>query len=116
MSKIISISTAVPEYRHEQGDILAFTQEAYGMDEREKRKLKFLYDQSGIHTRYSVLADCGFYPATENMEPFPNIDSRMRRYNDAAPGLSLKAIEGCINGTNKTDITHLITVSCTGMT
>jgi predicted naringenin-chalcone synthase len=123
MSKIISIATALPEHRHEQSKILGFMQKAYAMDETEARKLKFMYDQSGIDARYSVLPDYGctggrrweFYPATENMEPFPDIEARMKCYNNAAPELSIKAIEGCVNGQRK-EVTHLITVSCTGMT
>jgi predicted naringenin-chalcone synthase len=123
MSKIISIATAVPEYRHEQMKILGFMQKAYGMDEVEGRKLKFMYDQSGIEARYSVLPDYGckggrkweFFPTTENMEPFPDLEARMKLFNDAAPALSIKAIEGCMNGSRK-EITHLVTVSCTGMT
>ena len=98
-------------------------QNVFAMDEVEKRKLKFLYNQAGIETRYSVIPDYGlnasewsFYPATENIEPFPNLESRMEWYNKTAAPLSIKAIENCINDKiNKDEITHLITVSCTGM-
>ncbi|MEO6327760.1 MAG: type III polyketide synthase [Ginsengibacter sp.] len=124
MSKIISISTALPQHRHEQKNILSFMQNVYAMNETDKRKLKFLYHQSTINTRYSVLADYGlppnewtFYPATENLEPFPDLELRMKWYNKTAPALSQQAIEKCIEGKiNKDEITHLITVSCTGMT
>jgi predicted naringenin-chalcone synthase len=57
-----------------------------------------------------------FYPASENLEPFPNLELRMDWYNKTAPGLSVNAIEKCIyEKINKEEITHLITVSCTGM-
>ena len=123
MSKIVSISTAVPQYKHEQENILTFMQNVYAMNEADKRKLKFLYHQSGIKTRYSVLADYGlpandwiFYPATENLEPFPDLELRMKWFNKTAPPLSVTAIEKCIDGKiSKEEITHLITVSCTGM-
>ncbi len=123
MSKIASIATAVPRYRHEQENILTFMQQVYAMNEVDKRKLKFLYHQSGINTRYSVLPDYSlqaidwsFYPATENLEPFPNLELRMELYNKTASPLSVKAIEKCIDDKiRKEDITHLITVSCTGM-
>src|SRR6185503_294725 len=89
----------------------------------DKRKLKFLYHQSGIDTRYSVLPDYSlnagewqFYPATENLEPFPNLETRMNWFNKTAPALSVNAIEKCIeNKLLKDEITHLITVSCTGV-
>ncbi|MEO8823756.1 MAG: type III polyketide synthase [Ginsengibacter sp.] len=123
MSKIISISTALPEYKHEQKDILHFMQNVYAMNEVEKRKLRFLYHQSAIQTRYSVLPDYSlqagewkFYPATENLEPFPNLEQRMAWYNKTAPALSVSAVEKCIDQKiKKEEITHLITVSCTGM-
>ncbi|MEP6926234.1 MAG: type III polyketide synthase [Ginsengibacter sp.] len=123
MSKIVSISTSVPSYRHDQKSILTFMQQVYAMNEADKRKLKFLYNQSAIDTRYSVLPDYSlnaddwqFYPATENLEPFPNLELRMKWFNKTAPALSVNAIEKCIeHKISKDEITHLITVSCTGM-
>lgn len=104
-------------------DILNFMQNVYAMDEVEKRKLRFLYHQSAIQTRYSALPDYSlnasewkFYPASENLEPFPNLELRMEWYNKTAPQLSVNAVEKCIaQKINKEEITHLITVSCTGM-
>ncbi len=123
MSKIVSISTALPSFRHEQKDILTFMQNVYAMDEMEKRKLRFLYHQSGIERRYSVIPDYSlnagewqFYTASENLEPFPDLELRMRWYNKTAAPLSINAIQKCIDQKiNKDEITHLITVSCTGM-
>lgn len=98
-------------------------QNVYAMNEVEKRKLKFLYHQSAIENRYSVLPDYSldangwqFYPVSENLEPFPNLELRMDWYNKTAPALSVNAIKKCIGQKiNKDEITHLITVSCTGM-
>ncbi|MFT3825534.1 MAG: type III polyketide synthase [Chitinophagaceae bacterium] len=123
MSKIISIGTAVAAYKHKQDDILQFMQQVYALDEQENRKLRFLYHHSGIQTRYSVIPDYSrslpewkFYPHTENIEPFPALEQRMAWYHKYAAPLSLNAIRDCIDGKIKTeDITHLITVSCTGM-
>ncbi len=123
MSKIISISTSVPEYEHRQEDILTFMQRVYAMNEVDKRKLKFLYHQSAIDTRYSTIPDYSlnanewqFYPATENLDPFPSLELRMKWFDKTAPPLSITAIEKCIeNKIPKEEITHLITVSCTGM-
>ncbi|HEY8661345.1 MAG TPA: type III polyketide synthase, partial [Hanamia sp.] len=119
MSKIVSISTALPSYRHGQKDILSFMQNVYAMDEVEKRKLKFLYHQSAIEARYSVIPDYSlnadewqFYPASENLEPFPNLELRMKWYNKTAPALSMNAVGKCVDQKiNKDEITHLITVS-----
>lgn len=123
MSKIISIGTAVPAFKHAQKDILNFMQQVYALDAVENRKLKFLYSQSQIETRYSVVPDYShqmdewkFYPHSENLEPFPNIEKRMTWYNRFAPPLSVDAIRNCIEDKiHGNEITHLITVSCTGM-
>ena len=122
MSKIVSIGTAVPVYRHKQEEILRFMQNVYALQEDDRRKLKFLYRQGGIDTRYSVVPDyClpaaqwQFYPASENLEPFPKLEKRMEWYQREAAPLSLQAINQCLENFSGQKITHLITVSCTGM-
>jgi len=97
-------------------------QQIYGLEKEAARKLKFLYHQSGIESRYSVIPDYSlparqwqFYPPTENLEPFPSLELRMEWYRQHAAPLSLKAIHDCLQGMDAREITHLITVSCTGM-
>ena len=97
--------------------------QVYAMNETENRKLKFLYHQSGIENRYSVISDYSkpvnewkFYPQSENLEPFPSLEQRMTWYNKYAAPLSVDAIRDCIeHKIHPNEITHLITVSCTGM-
>jgi predicted naringenin-chalcone synthase len=123
LSNIISIGTAVPQFRHNQIDIAHFMQRVYAMSETEKRKLRFLYHQSGIEYRYSVINDYSeniknwqFYPQSENLEPFPSLELRMKWYQKYAATLSACAIRKCIaNKVRLEEITHFITVSCTGM-
>lgn len=123
MSKIVSIATDVPAYKHEQTAICSFADGIYSTDPIESRKLKFLYSHSGINTRYSVIpdyslaaADRHFYAKTDDLEPFPDLEKRMKWYAANAGMLSVKTIQKCIAGKiTKDDITHLITVSCTGM-
>ncbi|MCP9749764.1 type III polyketide synthase [Ferruginibacter sp. HRS2-29] len=123
MSKITSIATSLPEFKHTQDDLYKFSDNIYSSNETDSRKLKFIYHQSGISTRYSVIPDYSspreqwtFFPPSKDLEPFPAIEQRMKFYSKEAAKLSISAIEKCI-GTkiSKTDITHLITVSCTGM-
>lgn len=95
----------------------------YASNDVDRRKLRFLYSQAGIEQRYSVVGDYSrpasdwkFYPQTENLEPFPSLEQRMILFNRYAPQLSVDAIRNCLEGVAHTkDITHLITVSCTGM-
>ena len=122
MATVISIGTAVPSNKHSQEDILHFMQDAFDVDDTEKRKLKYLYHQSSINSRHSVISDFGlpkeqwkFIP-TANDAPFPNLDKRMEVYDNEALPISIAAIKDCL-GTriSPNRITHLITVSCTGM-
>jgi len=123
LSKIISIGTALPSFCHRQMDILQFMQTVYATSETDKRKMRFLYQQSGISQRYSVIPDYSkplhewkFYPPTENLEPFPSLEQRMNLYHRHAPLLSVDAIRDCLNHAHDPKkITHLITVRCTGM-
>jgi predicted naringenin-chalcone synthase len=98
-------------------------QRIHASSPEEARKIKFLYHHSGIETRYSVVPDYHlpagewtFYSPTENLEPFPSTEKRMQWYGRHAPGLAIEAIRSCLEGVEETNaITHLITVSCTGM-
>jgi predicted naringenin-chalcone synthase len=57
LSKIVSTGKALPSFKHAQNDILHFMQNVYAMNEAYKRKIKFLYHQSAIEHRYSVVPD-----------------------------------------------------------
>ncbi len=121
MANIISIATALPDHCHRQEDILQFMQQAYNLDATDKRKLAFLYRHSGIEKRYSVLQDFSL-PAqqwqfinVESNETTP-LDIRMKLYKQHALPLSVKAAERCLSKLkDPVRVTHLITVSCTGM-
>jgi alkylresorcinol/alkylpyrone synthase len=123
LSKIISIATNVPEHKHSQESILQFMCKAYEQDETENRKLKYLYNHAGIQTRYSIIPDYSlekpnwkFFPSNENTQPFPSIENRMEWYKKEASALCIRTINDCIaNKIVANSISHLITVSCTGM-
>ncbi|MFI5139157.1 MAG: type III polyketide synthase [Sphingobacteriales bacterium] len=123
MSVIANISTALPEFKHKQSDLAEFMSDLYQYPDQKKRKLKIMYAKSGIDNRYSVIPDYSsnkedmvFFPKTHNLEPFPSIGYRMQYFNKAAPPLCIRAIESCIKGKILYhQITHLITVSCTGL-
>lgn len=123
MSKIISIATSLPEHKHPQNELYNFADKVHSHDALESRKLRFLYRHSAIENRYSVIPDFNceaserkFFPPSENLEPFPGIEKRMQLFDEYAPSLAAKAIYSCIeNKIKKEAITHLITVSCTGI-
>jgi predicted naringenin-chalcone synthase len=123
LSKITAIATATPAYGHTQDDLFTFADKVYCRDAADSRKLRFLYRKSGIEKRYSVLADYNlpaadrtFFSQREDLEPFPSLEKRMACFNEASVSLSVGCINECIDGKIKaSEITHLVTVSCTGL-
>jgi predicted naringenin-chalcone synthase len=123
MSLITKISTVVPQYKLKQTDLAHFTADLFEYTPLERRKIVLMYAKSGIESRYSVMPDYylpteerTFYPKTQDLEPFPNIEKRMEYFDNTAAQLCIEAIENCLENTvRKNQITHLITVSCTGL-
>ncbi|TDN36665.1 type III polyketide synthase [Hymenobacter sp. UV11] len=120
-----AIGTATPPHRLTQPTIAGFMAEALELDADGTRKLRALYRVSGIEHRHSVLADYGrdngayeFFPNTPGLEPFPSVGLRMAAYRREALPLALAAVRDSLRqapGIEANSITHLITVSCTGM-
>lgn len=124
-SNIISIGLATPRYKYEQKTIFDFMSAAHQCENDNFKRLRAIYRASGIKYRYSVLEDYGkgvdkfsFYPSNRELEPFPSTSQRMSVYKQNAFLLAEKAINDCLKplpDVNLDQITHLITVSCTGM-
>jgi len=120
-----AIGTATPPHRLAQPTIAGFMAEALELDAADTRKLRALYRVSGIEHRHSVLADYGrangaydFFPNTPGLEPFPSVGLRMAAYRREALPLALAAVHDTLRqapGVAPASLTHLITVSCTGM-
>lgn len=117
---IHAIETVVPEYAYRQEDLREQMKELSGRTETEKRLIHRLYARSGIDTRYSILGD--FQPGESQQLYFnghgvsPGTGFRNKIYEKKARGLFIdtarKLVENSFLGTG--DITHLLTVSCTG--
>ncbi|MDQ3048547.1 MAG: type III polyketide synthase, partial [Bacteroidota bacterium] len=122
MSRIISIGTAVPQHSTKQSEILEFMHAAYG-DETASRKLNVLFNHSGIGTRYSAIPDFDksrgdhiFFNGTPSTA---NVSDRLSVFKEKVIPLSLSAIHNAFDKIGVTPekfgITHLITVTCTGI-
>lgn len=119
----MSIGTAVPKHKIKQKEVYEFMRQAHGLTGDSAQRLKALYRASAIHERYSVVPDYGtmdksqwqLYPKSDNLLPFPDTKRRNTLYRREALPLSLAAINNCIKSNEKEEITHLITVSCTGL-
>jgi alpha-pyrone synthase len=116
-SYINSIGIANPSFRHAQDDILSFMLNDVSAIEQQK-KLKAAFRASGVQTRYSILPDFGIAKEGSSfIQSAPLVEERMQVYKKEAVSLSLQAIKNCFQHSDisKDSITHIITVSCTGM-
>lgn len=122
MSFINAIGTANPFYKTDQMTICQYMIKSMPFDQRQQKILKYLYRRSGIKSRYSVLSDFSsqngrpnFYTSDNDFNP--NIESRLLVYDNNAAQLALKAVDVCLSQSecSTDEITHLICVSCTGM-
>ncbi len=131
MSLITAIEKADPPYRYEQDEIMDFMIERTEWeDASDKKWLKALYRHSGIGERYSVLPDfSGRYDANAlfgTASDRPSVQRRMEQFRKEAPALAEKLLEKLSDPSPQAerfrsgpqvleDFTHLITVSCTGL-
>lgn len=124
-SLLLSIGTAVPEYRYQQQAIADFMIRYFDLPEDTGRKLSIIYQKSGIDFRHSVLPDFfrnGHEPLLyHSPSEQAMLGKRMLLYQPAALQLAVNAAKDCFNNLGKKNlkrilpVTHLITVSCTGM-
>ncbi|MBE8723008.1 type III polyketide synthase [Sphingobacterium pedocola] len=123
MSTIASIATAVPRYQQQQMQIFEAIKHMHTNTEEDQRKLRFMYRSSGIDTRYSVVPDfCSdkgdnkILTDSEGITVSRKLEDRLTIYDEEAIELAVEVVEKCLpEGMDKTHVTHLITVSCTGM-
>ncbi len=122
MPIITAIGTANPTHQHKQLSILKFMQQTLPLNKTQSRLLSLLYHRSGITNRYSVLSDYSsekkdfkFYPNENNITGFPSLEKRMQVYEETAVELSVNAIRNTIGDEKLSELTHLITVTCTGL-
>lgn len=122
---IISIGTSVPEHKVSQEGFLEFMSSLYP-DTRENRlKMRKILLGSGIANRHSVLCDFSsgnltpvLFKQENGIRNVPGLKERMLEYEKHALPLSLKAVDDCfskIGWINLSEITHVVTFSCTGM-
>ncbi|MFT4092175.1 MAG: type III polyketide synthase [Niabella sp.] len=123
MSNITSIATAVPQYGQKQMQIFEAVKNIHADTEEEKRILKFMYRSSGIQKRYAAVPDFNIDNHTNEIITTNNgvyetldLEHRLKIYDKAALQLSREVIKKCLGAEAlPSEITHLITVSCTGM-
>ncbi len=121
MSYILNISTAVPEFQIGKEDLTRFYLQAFNPDETNHfiKKLNLLNNKTKINTRYSCIPDYkgNDYELYTNGDFKQPVEKRMELYKNKVLPLASKAIDKLMRQTiiQPRDLTHLITVSCTGL-
>lgn len=121
---LLGIGTAVPEHVYSQEHALEFNLNIEGTTGRQKKFMQRIYAGSAIERRHSVIADYGlpheeytFFPPNPSLRPEVSTAKRNDLFIKEANRLSEQAVRtlfGKLQGLEPGDVTHLITVSCTG--
>lgn len=120
---IHNIATAVPDQIYEQ-DFLRDKMKEYVSDDRATKSIIHrIYSKSGIEKRHTVVGDFNangdprlFFQQDGTMET-PSTGTRNRLYARHAKKLFVEVAQSLLEknpSVDKKDITHVITVSCTG--
>lgn len=125
-SCISGIGVANPEFCVSQQDALKFMVKTFDLEPNQASRLQSIYENSGIEQRYTAIADFAkqspaeytFFETQPDDPLYAPTKKRLQLYQQEAIHVAVKAARNCAAQFD-TDIfeqvTHLITVSCTGM-
>ncbi|MFF2886471.1 type III polyketide synthase [Paenibacillus sp. NPDC057967] len=122
---ILGLGTAVPPYRMDQEDTSRRLTEALTSagHSDSSRWAKRIFRQCGVESRYTCepnllepASSCRYFPSADGQAEVPSTSGRMAVYKRSSVPLAAEAALKALadSGTHPEDITHLITVSCTG--
>jgi predicted naringenin-chalcone synthase len=122
---IRGLATARPEHSIRQPEAAEIARQFIAGEPEGLRGMPALFKRTRVRTRGSVLLEDGdrsgprqsfFWPAASPEDRGPGTADRMQRYAQEAIPLALSAARGAFDGVGITpaDVTHLVTVSCTG--
>jgi predicted naringenin-chalcone synthase len=127
---ILSIGTAVPATIVSQREASDIARSLCCRTAEQETWLPAMYDQTGIRTRHLALgaelvrdltqgtrlSGSVFLPSGADHDCGPTTGQRMEHYTRLAPPLALEATCAALanSGLAAADVTHLVTVSCTG--
>jgi len=118
-----SLATGNPPLRMSQKNVADNVQKIESLPAAIRRRIPQIYQKSGVDYRYTCVEDYGrepsqfdFFPDNWRLEPSPPTSKRNRRYRDNIIPLVDRVARQALSRANlkPADITHLITVSCTG--
>jgi predicted naringenin-chalcone synthase len=122
---VAGIGTAVPEFEIDQTDAAEQASQLCYENAEQRRQVKILYRRTGVKKRHSVVlqsatngrpAQQTFYVSSSQMTHGPTTAERMLAYERHAGPLATEAAGRALANANVApfDITHLVTVSCSG--
>lgn len=117
-----NIATAVPPYASRQQHIREVMKQYVGTDRKSQAIIHRIYSQSGIDTRHSVIEDFMDNPKGSlffngQVKENPGTSARNKVYERESKKLFTEVGQKLLRENNSfsaEDITHVITVSCTG--
>ena len=113
---IWGVGTALPEESATQGRAADLINRASGYDEEQSRWVESLYRGAGVDRRHLLMLEHIEEILSSPGAPPYSMAWRMGRYDEAIRPLSLEAAARALDssGMGPEEITHLVTVSCTG--
>jgi predicted naringenin-chalcone synthase len=121
---LLGLGVAAPVATLDQDAAADFAAARCCADDRQANWLRRIYRHSGVAQRASVLLDGdgltaldAFYPLSGSDPQGPTTGARMQRYAESAGALGAHACRTAFAeaGIDRDAITHLVTVSCTGL-
>jgi predicted naringenin-chalcone synthase len=127
---ILALGTAVPPTTLTQAEAVNLARILCARTPEQASWLPDLYNGSGVFRRHIAFAPAVirdilegtrtsrsiFLPSGQSTDRGPTSGDRMRHYAEQAPTLALRAAHQALgrSGITASDVTHLVTVSCTG--
>lgn len=120
---ILSIGTAVPPHIILQEEVPEILIRILKLNDEQTQRIRSIYRDTAIHKRHSIIPDFGKEPNEQDFlgpnypDLVPGMTKRNEIYLQEAHQLAYKAAKKAIEnwGGDPASITHVISVSCTGM-
>ncbi len=126
MLLITGLGTSVPEHSISQTDAYDATQQLCCDSDEQRRVMGLIYEGAGVHSRGTVLlqetagvsnsAQDFFQPRNDDGDRGPTTGDRMKKYESYALDLALDSCKAALDHADQdlSEITHLVTLSCSG--
>lgn len=123
---VYGLGLALPPFSLTQEHAAAAAAQLGAAGAEQQRQLRALYRLTRVRARYSVLLESdgreglprqSFFPPAQGPDDRgPSTSARMARYETDAPALAVGSSRAALDasGRDGRDVTHLVTVSCTG--